>query len=97
MLATGYMPICSAFNPEQLFGKMRYADRMRFYSGLQKNMKNKNNKKKKEKANLSFKTDLQRACQRACLRAWGWTEDDGTGGLILKMVITYLIACIMDH
>lgn len=34
MLAAGYMPISSAFNPEQLFGRMRYADGMRFYSGL---------------------------------------------------------------
>lgn len=38
-------------------------------------MKN-NNKKKRLTANLSFKTDLQ----RACLCAWGWTGADGTGG-----------------
>lgn len=98
MLAAGYMPISSAFNPEQLFWKMRYADRMRFYSGLYKNMKNKKRGKKAKQQTSPLKPTFS---MLVCLCGGGrgmMERGEGLGGwLILKMVITYLIACIMDH
>ncbi len=100
----GYMPISLAFNPKQvpvmlpfdveywvrkMISVVKHTDCKALLASVLKI----------KTANLSFKTDLQCTCASVsvcvCVRGvvGGWLK----GGLILKMVITYLIACIMNH